>query len=362
MTATLLLVALTASGPSGLQAVLDEYRESQDVPGISAVVVRQNEVLFAGASGVADLESARLMTPDSVLYIGSLAKVLTAVLVLQLVEAEQLSLDDAVAGIRAHSAGDQSTVSVANLLAHSSGLEREGTFGYWFTADFPDRTALTLYLSTTELRFEPGSALHYSNIGYAALGLVVEQTTGQSYEDALRDRALKPLRMNNSGGRGPAVGVTKGYTPADRIIPSQERAFAGVGKRVGNRHERTYHDARAMSPAFGAYSTANDMGRLTRFLLGFGGDEVLSQNMRARMHERQASGRGLGLKISRLAGRTVTRHDGWFAAHRTHLLLDVENGVGVVVMANSDNATPGRIADALLQATLDSDTGPGGNQ
>jgi D-alanyl-D-alanine carboxypeptidase len=94
------------------------------------------------------------------------------------------------------------------------------------------------------------------------------------------------------------------------------------------------------------------MGRLASFLLGHTGDEVLSQAMRARMYERQASGRGLGLKITRLAGRTVARHDGWFAAHRSHLLLDVENDIGVVVMANSDNATPGKIADALLEAAL----------
>ena len=74
--------------------------------------------------------------------------------------------------------------------------------------------------------------------------------------------------------------------------------------------------------------------------------------MRSRMHERQASGWGLGLKLRRLSGRKVARHDGWFAAHRAHLLLDVKNGIGVVVMANSDNATPGKIADALLEATL----------
>lgn len=362
MNATLLLVALTASSPLDLQAVLDEIRASQDVPGVSAVVVRQDEVLFSGASGLADLESARLMTPDSVLYIGSLAKVLTAVLVLQLVEAEQLSLDDAVAGIRAHSTEDQSAVSIAHLLTHSSGLQREGDFGYWFTADFPDSTGLAQYLSNAELRFTPGSAMHYSNVGYAALGRVIQQVIDESYGDALRTRVLEPLDMAASGARGPAEGVTNGYTPPNRILPSEERPFAGLGKPVGNRHERTYHDARAMSPAFGAYSTANDMGRLTRFLLGFGGDEVLSRNMRARMHERQASGRGLGLKISRLAGRTVARHGGWFAAHRTHLLLDVENDIGVVVMANSDNATPGEIADALLKAALDSDTGPGGDQ
>jgi CubicO group peptidase (beta-lactamase class C family) len=94
------------------------------------------------------------------------------------------------------------------------------------------------------------------------------------------------------------------------------------------------------------------MARLLSFLLGHTGDEVLSERMRAQMYERQASRRGLGLKITRLAGRTVARHDGWFAAHRAHLLIDVENEIGVVVMANSDNATPGKIADLLLEAAL----------
>ena len=352
MTATLLFVALTASGSSGLQAILDQYRESQDVPGISAVVVRQEEVLFAGASGVADLESARIMTTDSVLYIGSLSKVLTAILVLQLVEAEQLSLDDTVADIGTHSNRSTPPVSVGHLLTHASGLQREGDFAYWFTADFPDRKALAQFLSNTKLRTEPGLSLHYSNVGYATLGLVVEDTSKQSYNDALRTRVLEPLSMSASGAHGPVEGVTIGYTPPDRIIPSEERPFAGVGKRVGNRHVRMYHDAKAMSPAFGAYASANDLGRLASFLLGKESNEVLSHTMRSRMHESQASGWGLGLKIRRLAGRDVARHDGWFAAHRTHLLLDVETGIGVVVMANSDNATPGKIADALLEAAL----------
>lgn len=348
MTAALLLAALAASGPADLQALLDHFRDAQDVPGVSAVVVRQDEVLFAGASGVADLDSALPMSADSVFYIGSLSKVLTAVLVLQLVEAEQLSLDSTVAGIGRNSI----PVTITHLLTHSSGLQREGDFGYWFTADFPDNGALEQYLATAELRTPPGAALHYSNIGYAALGPVIMQASKQIYGDALRTRVLGPLSMNESGANGPAEGVTNGYTPRDRILPSPERPFAGVGERVGRRHVRMYHNARAMSPAFGAFSSARDMGILARFLLGNEGEDVLSQAMRSRMHERQASGWGLGLKIRRLTSRKVTRHDGWFAAHRTHLLLDVENGMGVVVMANSDNATPGLIADALLEAAL----------
>jgi len=70
------------------------------------------------------------------------------------------------------------------------------------------------------------------------------------------------------------------------------------------------------------------------------------------MREKQRSGWGLGIRIEKLNGRTVARHGGWFAAHRSHLLLDIENGVGVVVMANGDNADPAAVADELLDAIL----------
>ncbi len=346
LTATLLLAGL--AGNPDLQAVLDNMRVSQDVPGISAVIVSKHDVVFAGASGVADLESSTRLTTDSVIYAGSLSKLLTAVLVLQLVERGELALADEVDGI-----GDRSQpVTVEHLLTHSAGLSREGNFGYWFSADFPDTTELAHYLATTGLRSAPGESLHYSNIGYAALGSVVEQVTGQSFETALRQRVIEPLEMHASGARGPATDVVAGYSPPGRVLPGTARPFAGLGRQVGSRHVRMYHDARAMSPAFGAYASASDLGRLARFLLGYGNDTVLSAVMRQRMREEQASGWGLGIRVESFEGRIVARHGGWFAAHRSHMLLDIENGVGVVVMANADNADPAAIADALLDATL----------
>jgi CubicO group peptidase (beta-lactamase class C family) len=353
MNSALLLVGLIASGPLDLQAVLDRVRDKQDVPGISAVVIRNNEIVFAGASGVADLESARPMTADTVMYMGSLSKILTAVLALQLVESHELGLEDPVGGIAIESEQDTSAIRVAHLLTHSAGLEREGNFGYWFTADFPDSTSLARYLANTKLRFAPGTDLHYSNVGYAALGRVIEEASNQSYGDALRERVLEPLEMTASGVAGTGKFVSTGYTPAGRIVPSKARPFAGVGRQVGRRHVRVYHNARAMSPAFGVYTSARDLGRLALFLLGNGADSVLSQAMRRRMHQRQASGWGLGLRVQRKDGRTLARHDGWFAAHRSHLLLDIDAGSAVVVQANSDNAATGKIANALLEAALE---------
>jgi len=356
MSATLLLATLAVTAAPDFQMVLDRIRQKQEVPGASVVISDGDRVIFAGASGVADIEAGRAMTADTLLYAGSLSKIFTAILALQLVEEEKLTLSDSVEGIATESSNDPPNVTVEHLLTHSSGLDREGDFGYWFTADFPDEDALTRYLRGTELRTPPGTDLHYSNVAYAKLGMVAAGVSGQSYGDALQARVLKPLGMTTSGSPGPANGIAIGYTPVGRIIPSAEKPFAGVGRAVADRHIREYHDAKAMTPAFGIYTSANELARLARFLLGHGGDDVLSPEMRERMQTRQSSGWGLGLKVGMLNGRPVARHEGWFAAHRSHLLLDVDADLSIVVMTNSDSGAPAKIAEALYEAALAAST------
>jgi len=345
--ATIAVLSALTAAPAQYQAVLDERRAAQNIAGASAVIVRRGLVVFAGGSGVADLESTDPITADTPFYIGSLSKVLTAVLALSLVEDEQLSLADAVDGI---ATDDAAPVRVAHLLTHASGLQREGDFDYWYTAEFPDGPALDGYLRETSLRAPPGTGIHYSNVGYAALGRVIETAADLPYAEVLNRRLTGPLGMEKTGAPGPIEGVANGYSPPEGVLPNAARPFAGVGEKIGDRYVRMYHDAGAMSPAFGIYSTAADMGRLARFLLGHEGGEILSEKMRHRMRERQPSGWGLGLKIQRLDGRNVARHDGWFAAHRSHLLIDAEEDVAVVVLTNGDNASPKSIAEALLAA------------
>jgi len=352
MTAALLLNVLVGGEAANLQAILDHARSAQDIPGVSAVVTRHDEVLFSGGSGVADLQTGRKMTADTVLYAGSLTKLLTGVLTLRLVDEGSISLDSTVDGIADNDPAEAPAITVAELLTHTSGLEREGNFGYWFSADFPDRASLRDYLGNTELRTVPGAKESYSNIGFAALGLFIEKTTGERYFDALRHDVLEPLGMDSTGSPGPVAGIARGYTPRGRIIPSAEHAFAGVGKAIEGRHLREYHDARAMTPAFGVYTTANDLGRLAQFLGGYIASDLLPAALRRRMVTPQASGRTLGLGIEHYNGRTIARHGGWFAAHKSHILIDPESGIGVVVMANSDNADPDAIAKVLFREAL----------
>ena len=353
MAVTSILAALAVTATPNYQQILEHFRIDQEVPGVSAVVTYRDTVIFSSASGLADLESGRAMTADTVMYAGSLTKILTAIMTLRLVDEDKLSLSDVVPTLARESSGEKGDINIFHLLTHSSGLDREGDFGYWYSADFPDATALGRYLFSAELRASPGELSRYSNIGYAALGAVIESTSGENYGDALRTLVLQPLKMTSSGAPGPGPNVARGYTPIGRAIPNEERPFAGVGQPVGGRRIREYHDAKAMTPAFGAYTTARDMGQLVRFLLGFGSADVLSDKLRLKMLTPQKSGRGLGLRVGRLNDHAVARHDGWFAAHRSHVLLDLEADVGVVVLANSDSASPALIAEALIATALD---------
>ena len=349
--AALLLISLSAwpATPTELQAILDAARERQDIPGISAAVVQRDAERFVGGSGLADLATRRAMEGDTVLYAGSLSKIFTAVLALNLVDEGLLDLEQPVPGI----GNGPAAPTVTELLTHSAGLAREGDFGYWFSGDFPDRTALSRYLQVTALRNPPGQAVHYSNIGYAALGLYIEDVAGRPFATLLATRVLEPLSMTGSGGPGPVAGIAPGYTPPGRIIPSAERPFAGVGELVGDRHLRVYHDAAAMTPAFGLYTTAADLGRLARFLLGYGGEEVLPHSLRRQMLEPAAARRTLGLGVGLVNGRRVVRHNGWFAAHRSHLLIDLESEVAAAVLTNGDNADPDAIAELLVTAMIE---------
>ncbi|MEM9529454.1 MAG: serine hydrolase domain-containing protein [Pseudomonadota bacterium] len=352
MTATMLLAAVLLPSNAGFQQELDQTRLAQDIPGVSAVVSRGDQVLFAGASGFADLETRRPMTAETVLYCGSLSKVFTAVLALRLVEQKRLTLSDTVDGVLGQDLGAAGSISVQQLLTHTSGLDREGSFGYWFSGVFPSDGELQDYVGSEALRTAPGSESRYSNIGYATLGLLAAAASNQSYGEALASTVLRPLSMNASGTGKPAPELARGYSPVGRLLPSENRPFAGVGRRVGDRHLREYHHANAMTPAFGIQTTALDLSRLTRFLLGHRAAGLLSQSLLEKIRRRQAGGRGLGLRIAKANGVTVARHSGWFAAHRSHLLIDETNDLSVVVLTNSDNAAPAEIVDRLHALAL----------
>jgi N-acyl-D-amino-acid deacylase len=183
-----------------------------NIPGASLALARDGRLLLARGYGVADRTRGDLVQPSSRFRLGSLAKPITAVAVLMLVEEGRLKLDDKMLPLlgelapRPESVADPriAQITVRHLLQHTAGFDRGKTGDPLFqprVAKIVARQKATgrptceLILKDTleqPLDFAPGERHAYSNVGYCILGRIVERASGQPFEAFVRARIFEP--------------------------------------------------------------------------------------------------------------------------------------------------------------------------
>jgi CubicO group peptidase (beta-lactamase class C family) len=176
------------------------------VPGAAVAVIEKGEVISMQGFGYADAADRTPVTPDTVFNVGSISKSPTAWAVMRLVEGGKVDLDRPVDLYlkRWHlpsSAFGNSQVTVRRVLSHTSGISNDGFHG-WDpeTALPPIEESLAGKTGTGEARViaEPGSGFHYSGANYVILQLLIEDVSGQSFQEYLKANVFQPLRMSNS--------------------------------------------------------------------------------------------------------------------------------------------------------------------
>jgi CubicO group peptidase (beta-lactamase class C family) len=195
------------AGPS-LEAFIDSVATLEvrqyGVPGMVVAVVREGRVVHCKGYGYADLRTRRPMSPDStVMRVGSVAKPVTALAALQLVEAGRIDLgarvDAALPGVL--HGGQADRVRVRDLFTHTSGLDvrLNGTT----TTDPRRLLSLRDYLrrDLPPVVHPPGEVVRYSNHGYVVLGRLVEAAAGEAFESYMERHLFAPLGMHSSGFR-----------------------------------------------------------------------------------------------------------------------------------------------------------------
>jgi CubicO group peptidase (beta-lactamase class C family) len=146
------------------------------IPGVSAAIVYDQDVLWSGGFGKADLASGRPARADTLYSICSISKLFTSIAVLQQRDAGHLRLDDPVARHlpwfalkRSEGEGD---VTIEGLLTHAAGLPRESDYPYWSAPDFvfPTREEIIERLKGQEPLYAPERNFQYSNLGITLAG------------------------------------------------------------------------------------------------------------------------------------------------------------------------------------------------
>ncbi|GGL99510.1 serine hydrolase [Streptomyces fumigatiscleroticus] len=291
-------------------------------PSLVAAVVRGGRAVWHGAR-----TSVEGHAPDeNVQYrIGSLTKTFTAVLVLRLRDEGLLDLGDP---LEKHLPGTGAgEVTIAELLAHTSGLAAESPAPWWERTPGSLRPELADVLGEQPFPHPPGRRFHYSNPGYTVLGALVEEVRGASWEDVLRREVLDPLGLDRTSVRpeAPHAGGWAVHPWADVMLPEP------------------LEDLGRMAPAGQLWSTTGDLARFAAFLTA-GDDRVLGartvREMRAPAAPAEASDvadgvtYGLGLQIQYRDGRMLVGHSGSLPGFLANLTIGVADDIAAVVLAN----------------------------
>jgi CubicO group peptidase (beta-lactamase class C family) len=343
-----------ALGPVlGLERTLAADVAADAVGSIAAAVVVGDRVVWAAAFGRADREAGTLAAPGTIYRTGSITKPITALVLLSLVERGTIALDDPVEPYLpelerlANRAPDHGSIRFRDLAAHTAGLAREPAASHAGRGPVREwRRKVVDALPATVTIDRPGAAYHYSNLGYALLGLALERAAGQPFESLVQELVFDPL------------GMTSSYF----VVPPRERHRLAAGyvnptpDSIDPRVPRAEHRGRGYRvPSGGVYSTVGDLARLAMGMTGALGDSPLSAYARAEaLADRAAkadgtvsaagpetgtgvgpgSGYGLGFQILRLGDTRIAGHSGAVAGYTAYLAFDPATRVAVVLLRN----------------------------
>jgi len=332
---------------------LDAQRAYERIPSLTGAIVHDQELVWKGASGLADVERNMPATPASLYSICSISKLFTSIAVMQLRDKGALRLDDPVERHldwfnikRTHPTSGH--ITVEGLLTHASGLPREAAFPYWSgpNFEFPTREQIIKALSTEETLYPAETFFQYSNLGLTLAGEIVSAASRMSYADYIRTNILSPLGLSDT------------YPE----IPEHERGkrlAAGYGpwRRDGNRALLPLFTTKGIAPAAGYASSALDLARFASWqfrLLGKGGTEVLDVNTLREMHRVHfvdpswETTWGLGFSVSRGAdNKTFVGHGGSCPGYQTNLSLQPDEKIATVAMSNAMDVSAGTLTRAM---------------
>jgi CubicO group peptidase (beta-lactamase class C family) len=316
----------TESIPGAWQAALERAQATGRLPSIVGGVLGEGRFVWVGQVGD---------TPgvEQQYRIGSITKTLTAVLVMQCRDDGLLGLDDAL-GTYVPETGYRDA-TLRELLSHTSGMQAEPVGPWWERSPGVAMADLVAANDGTGKVFEPGTAFHYSNLGFALLAEVVARSRGADWWSLVQERLLRPLGMTR----------TSYHPEAPHAQGSSVDHFAGT------RHDEPHEDTGAMAPAGQLWSTIGDLGRWLDFL-ATGRPDVLSRDTLVEMARPIAPAEeyGLGLRLLRgPTGRLLVGHTGSMPGFLAAAFVDPDTRAGIVALTN---ATTGVSTDQLARDLL----------
>lgn len=332
-----------------LRRTIADKQATGRVPGVVGAVARDGELVWGEGVGTADLDHpGTAPTVDQQFLIASNSKTFTAVAVMALRDEGRLDLDDTLDTFVPECG--HTGLTVRQMLAHASGMQREPVTDVWETLEQPDREELVEGFAEAERVLRPHHRWHYSNLVYNMLGEVIARLDGREWFESVKARILDPLGMTRTTLGLQLDPVTGYYVPPFHDVPVPEPTF----------------DFRATAACGGLASTARDLAAWSAFVAD-PVEEVLHPDTVEEMMQPQIMADlqgwtlafGLGFMLRRSGDRILVGHTGGMPGHITGLFTHRESGTGGMVLMNSTSATePAQLAVRLAETVIEREPRP----
>lgn len=318
-------IAATKEGK--IDQLMMQY-DNQDTPGAEVLVMKDGEILFKKAYGMANLSYNIPFKTNSVTNIGSTSKQFTAFAINLLAQQGKLSLDDNINKYFPEFPEFTHPVSIRNLLSHTSGyrelLNTLSMTGRDLTSSLDRKMMLRLIENQPELQDEPGTAFNYNNTGYTILAALVNRITGQPFPEWMKEHVFNPLGMDHTVVRAHSQQVIENRT---------------AGYTIGDKGD--YIESQDMDGSMGAggiYTTLDDLAQWIRnFHTHELGGEAIYKEMTTPfiLKNGEALTYGQGLHIGSFRGQKIIEHGGADKAHRSMLMYFPDMDAAVITQSNN---------------------------
>jgi methyl acetate hydrolase len=342
-----------------IDQILRGMSDAEQIPGVVAMAATSRDVIYQGAFGKRDLSKddakENAMTPDSVFWIASMTKAITAAAAMQLVEQGKLSLDEPIGKVLPDLAAPhvlegfdangmpklrpaKKPITLRQLMTHTAGF----AYGMW-NGDMvqylektgtPSVTTCKNDALKTPLMTDPGTRWEYG-ISIDFVGKAVEAASGKRLDAYLRDHLFTPLGMSDTGFK---------------IGAAQRKRLVGMHRRNEDGSLSTIPYELEQDPEFhmgggGLYGTAGDYLKFTQMILNKGsgnGHQLLKPETVAQMGQNHIGELTMGKMTSAIA----------FVTNDVDLYPDIVKKWGLSFMINTAMTPEGRSAGSLAWAGL----------
>lgn len=331
----LLVVGAWSATADEVDRYIRAQMEQQHIPGLSMAVLRRGKPVRSQGYGFADLEHKVAVKANTVFQLQSITKTFTATAVTMLAEDNKLSTEDKISKYLEATPDSWNGITIRHLLTHTSGIKdfiNEPTVD--LTKDLAPQDVIRS-LQKLPLNFPPGERYAYSNTGYHLLGMIIEKITGDTWQNFLRARIFKPLRMNS--------------TDVNSATCALRNRALGYAWRSNSFQPGAYVAPTILGYAGGGIlSTVLDLGKWDRALFE---DKLISRSTLeemwtpARLSNGSKTDYGLGWSVDDFLGVPTVGHGGaHMTGFKTFFVRFLKQELTFIVLCNGRQANPGNIA------------------